>query len=75
MAHDNVTLRELEEHLVDVNAPSKIPKEIIDFFYEWKNNQGSIPTGISMIPNKGWYIISPALQGKGIIKHFSADTK
>jgi len=70
MQHDNVTLQELEQHLVDINQPSQIPKAVIDFFYQWKENQGTVATGISFIPNKGWYIISPALQGKGIIKHF-----
>jgi len=71
MQHDNVTLKELESHLVDINQPSLIPKDVVDFFYKWKENQGSIPTGISHIPDKGWFIISPALQGKGIIHHFS----
>lgn len=75
MLHDNVTLPELESNLVDVNQPKLIPKDVISFFYDWKDKQGSMPMGISYIIDKGWYIISPALQGKGIIKHFSADLK
>ena len=71
MSNDNVTLKELEEHLIDVNQPDYIPRAVLDFFYLWKENKGSLPTGISRIPDKGWYIISPALKGKGIIKHFS----
>jgi len=74
MLHDNVTLEELESHLIDINQPKLIPKDVIDYFYKWKDNQGTLPTGISHIPNKGWYIISPALNGKGIIRHFSDNT-
>lgn len=74
MIHDDVTLQELESNLVDINQPKIIPTPVIDFFYMWKKNQGSIPTGISHIKNKGWYIFSPSLSGKGIIKHFSEDT-
>jgi len=70
MSYNNVTLTELEIHLVDINQPSVIPKDVLNFFMEWKENQGSIPAGISHVPKKGWYIISPALQGKEIIKHF-----
>lgn len=68
--HENVTLSELEKNLVDINQPSKIPFTVMEFFESWKKNQGSIPTGISHVVYKGWYIISPALEGKGIIKHF-----
>jgi len=66
----NVTIKELEENLVDLNNPRDIPDEVISFFNKWKDNQGSIPTGISKVPNQGWFIISPALEGKGIIKYF-----
>jgi len=72
MQHDNVTLVELETNIIDINRPDLIPKEVLAYFYKWKENQGTIPTGISHISDKGWYIISPALEGKGIIKHFSA---
>jgi len=75
MQHDNVTLEELESNLVDINRDDLIPKIVIDALWDWKKNQGGIPTGISHIPEKGWYLISPALQGKGIIKYFSDDTR
>ena len=75
MPYDNVTLSELENHLVDINQPLTIPKIVLSFFYQWKENQGGMPTGISHIPKNGWYIISPALQGKGIIKHFPDSEK
>jgi len=74
MQHDNVTLQELESHLVDINRPDLIPSNVMTFFWGWKDNQGTIPTGISHVPSKGWYIISPALEGKGIIRHFSEDS-
>jgi len=70
MLKNNITLLELESHVVDINQPQLIPREVIHFFRQWKENKGGMPLGISHVPEKGWYIISPALQGKGIIRYF-----
>jgi len=69
MQHD-ITFEELEKNLVDLNQPKLIPEEVLEYLFKWKKEQGTIPTGVSYIPDKGWYIISPALIGEEIIHHF-----
>lgn len=66
----DVTFNELNKNLVDINRPDLIPDQVMSFFYSWKELKGSIPTGIAHIVKKGWYIVSPTIDGNGVIKHF-----
>ena len=64
------TLSLFEKNLLDINNDKSIPEHVLEYFYEWKRENGTIPAGISYIQEEGWYIISPSKIDNIIIKFF-----
>lgn len=52
-------LFELQKHLVDINSPKDIPKEVLKMFWDIKDEIGTTPLGISNIGDT-WYVVCPA---------------
>ena len=54
------SLFKLDKNIVDINDPDKIPKTVMNKFWEIKEELGTTLLGISHLSNKGWYIICPS---------------
>ena len=50
----------LDKDIVDINDPKNIPQNVMDKFWEIKNEQGTAALGVSYLDGKGWYIVCPS---------------
>lgn len=67
MNFDDISEKDLFNNIIDLNS-NKIPAHVLDSFYSLKHQIGSLPMGISFIPNKGYFFIDTSAK---VYKYFS----